>query len=124
MWKIEYERIVPWLDEQDDETITSIFAALEMLEREGPNLGRPLVDTLSGTNVSNLKELRPASTGNSEVRILFAFDPKRKAILLIGGDKASGKSGKRKWSKWYRKAIPQAERLWFEHLNRLGENDG
>ena len=58
-----------------------------------------------------MKELRPGSSGRSEIRILFVFDPKRKAIMLVGGDK------QRKWDKWYRKAIPEAERrylVWLE----------
>ena len=93
MWEIEIEHIVPWLDEQDDRTVACIFAALENLQQSGPSLGRPLVDTLKGSTVKNLKELRPASPGNTEVRIIFAFDPARKAIMLLGGDKSKGKKG-------------------------------
>lgn len=65
----------------------------------------------------NLKELRPGSTGRSEIRILFAFDPKRQAILLVAGDKAG------QWNKWYRKAIPLAERRFDEHIERLGGDE-
>lgn len=111
--------IVPWLDEQDDETIAHIFAALEILEREGPGLGRPLVDTLSGTTIKNLKELRPASPSQTEIRIIFAFDHSRKAIMLLGGDKAKGKSGDA-WNRWYRKAIPKAEKVFLAHLAKTG----
>ena len=124
MWTIDYDYIIPWLDEQDDETVACIFAALEILQQQGPSLGRPLVDTLKGSRLSNLKELRPTSTGRSEVRILFAFDPSRSAIMLLGGDKSKGKSGKVKWSGWYKKAIPQAEELWRDHLRRIGGTDG
>lgn len=109
MWEIELDFIEPWLDEQDDNTVACIFAALELLEQQGPALGRPLVDKLKGSDVSNLKELRPASSENSEVRIIFAFDAKRKAIMLLAGDKSKGKSGRAKWSGWYRKAIAEAE---------------
>lgn len=123
MWSIEYEYITPWLDEQDDDTVASIFAALEVLQQQGPSLGRPLVDTLKGAQIKNMKELRPASTGTSEVRILFAFDPARRAIMLLGGDKSSGKNGKKKWSGWYRQAIPQAERIWAWHLKRFGDDN-
>lgn len=121
MWEVDYSRIEAWLDEQAEETVACIFAALELLEPEGPNLGRPLVDTVRGSSVRNLRELRPASSGNSEIRILFAFDPDRKAILLLGGDKSRGKSNGVKWSRWYKKAIPEAERLFREHLKRMRE---
>lgn len=124
MWSIEYEHITEWLDKQDGETVACIFAALERLEQQGPALGRPLVDTLKGARIKNLKELRPASPGGTEVRILFAFDSERKAIMLLGGDKSRGKNGKTKWSGWYKDAIPKAERLFDKHLERLGENDG
>ena len=123
MWSIDYSLIVPWLDTLDDRTVACIFAALEILEREGPALGRPLVDTLEGSSFGNMKELRPASPGAAEVRILFAFDPRRKAVLLLGGDKAKGKNGKAKWSNWYKRAIPKAEALYRRHLESMEGSD-
>lgn len=66
-----------------------------------------------------MKELRPASTGDSEVRILFAFDPKRQAVMLLAGDKSKGKRGQRKWAGWYKTAIPEAEQIYKEHLRSL-----
>ena len=80
------------------------------------------MDTLKHTEVKSLKELRPASPGMTEVRILFAFDPKCKAIMLLGGDKSKGKNGKAKWSGWYKEAIPKAEKLYKEHLSKRGGN--
>jgi len=56
-----------------------------VLRDHGPALGRPLVDSVKGSRHKNMKELRPGSTGRTEVRVLFAFDPKRRAILLVGG---------------------------------------
>jgi len=94
-----------------------------VLQQEGPSLGRPLVDTIKGSRVKNMKELRPASNGSSEVRILFAFDPLRHAIMLFAGDKSKGKRGRQKWTGWYRDAIPHAEKIWDAHLKRLGEED-
>lgn len=85
----------------------------DVLELEGPNLGRPLVDTLEGTSLPNLKELRVSKGG--ALRILFAFDPRRTAILLLGGDKSG------RWSEWYRDTIPEAERLYAEYLRELEE---
>lgn len=124
MWSVEYEYIAAWLDNQDDKTVAGIFAALELLEQQGPTLGRPLVDTITGAQVNNLKELRPASPRSTEVRILFVFDPKHKAIMLLGGDKSKGKNGRAKWSGWYKEAVPQAEEIYRRHLNGLGENNG
>ena len=121
MWTVEIEYIIEWLDGLDAETIAKIFAALKRLEQEGPNLGRPLAYTLSGSRVKNLKELRPASPRGSEIRIIFAFDPLRNAVMLLGGDKAKGKSGKTKWSEWYKRAIPKAETIYFDHLEKLKE---
>lgn len=89
-WEIELEYVKGWLNEQDVETQLGIYAALEVLAQQGPALGRLLVDTPSHTKVKNLKELRPATSEGSEVRMLFAFDPRRKAIVLVAGDKARG----------------------------------
>ena len=61
MWSVDYSYITGWLDGLDQKSVAMIFAAFERLQEEGPSLGRPLVDTLSGTSVKNLKELRPAS---------------------------------------------------------------
>ena len=123
MWSVDYEYIRAWLDDQDIDTVKYIFAALKRLEQQGPMLGRPLVDTLKGTQVKNLKELRPASPGRTEIRILFAFDPKRKAVMLLGGDKSQGKNGRTKWSGWYKEAIPKAEAIYRQHLAQMGEHD-
>jgi len=56
-----------------------------------------------------MKELRPGSTGRSEVRVLFAFDKERRAILLVGGDKSSD------WNGWYRVNVPIADERYTEH---------
>ena len=74
----------------------------------GPNLGRPYVDTLKGSELRNLKELRVQHRGQP-LRILFAFTPERTALLLVGGDK----SGQRRW---YDRAIRQAEAAYREHI--------
>lgn len=90
-----------------------VIAALNVLQREGPSLGRPLVDTIKGARLKNLKELRPGSKSRSAIRILFAFDPARRAILLVAGDKAGS------WTKWYIKNIPVAEERWERHLKGM-----
>lgn len=105
-----------WLHElrrSDRETLLQISAAIEALSEEGPALGRPLVDTVKGSKLANLKELRPGSAGSTEVRVLFVFDPDRKAVILVGGDKTS------KWRRWYSTAIPLAEAAYENHLERM-----
>lgn len=77
--------------------------AITALLAEGPSLGRPLVDRIKGSTLHNLKELRPGSTGATEIRILFIFDQVRNAVLLVAGDKAG------QWADWYRESIPLAE---------------
>lgn len=70
------------------------------------------MDSVVGSRHSNMKELRPGSTGRSAIRVLFAFDPKRKAVLLVGGDKSGD------WKGWYKKNIPIADDRFDEHLER------
>lgn len=83
-----------------------------MLAEDGPALGRPLVDTIKGSAFKNMKELRPGSTGATEIRILFAFDPKRQAVLLTAGDKAGA------WKEWYSANIPLADQRFREWINK------
>lgn len=98
------------LRKDDRETLRLISAAIDVLRELGPGLGRPLVDTVTRSELKNLKELRPGSSGSSEIRILFAFDPSRKAVLLVAGDKAGN------WDDWYNISIPIAEKRYKEHL--------
>jgi hypothetical protein len=114
MWEIEatpeFER---WFAELEEEPRDDVRAAVELLAERGPSLGRPRVDTLTGTAVPNLKELRVRS-----LRVLFAFDPRRTAVLLLGGDKRGN------WTAWYRTAIPAAEQLWRRHIAELEQEGG
>jgi hypothetical protein len=89
--------------------------AITALLEEGPSLGRPLVDRVKGSTLHNLKELRPALAGTTEIRILFIFDPARNAVLLVAGDKAG------RWSSWYRQAIPLAESRYATYLKEKEE---
>src|SRR6266545_4500286 len=83
----------PEFDALDEEVRDEILALTRLLQQFGPQLGRPRVDTLNGSRHANMKELRFAAA-DGEWRVAFAFDPKRNAILLVGGDK-SGTSEKR-----------------------------
>lgn len=98
------------LTESDPDTADAVASAIDLLEDRGPQLGRPLVDTLEGSTLPNLKELRPGSTGRSELRLLFVFDPARQAILLTAGDKAG------QWQTWYDEHIPLAEQRYAQWL--------
>jgi hypothetical protein len=114
MWSVDVELVEDWLAALDQSSYEQVVAALELLAERGPQLGRPLVDTVVGSRHKNLKELRPGSSGRSELRVLFAFDPERRAILLVAGDKAGD------WAKWYRVNVPIADNRFAEHLDRLG----
>jgi hypothetical protein len=108
----EYE---PEFDELSEKVQDSILARVLLLEREGPALGRPHADTLVGSKHTNMKELRCSADGGVW-RIAFAFDPERKAILLVGGDK-SGVSQKR----FYKQLIARADERYDRHLATLKE---
>jgi hypothetical protein len=113
MWKVDVELVEEWLTALDQSSYEQVVAALELLAERGPQLGRPLVDTVVGSRHKNMKELRPGSNGRSELRVLFAFDPERRAVLLVAGDTAGN------WAKWYRVNIPIADDCFTEHLDRL-----
>jgi hypothetical protein len=114
--------VATWLENlqaSDTKTADLVDDAIYALSRSGPALGRPLVDTITDSKINNLKELRPASSGTSKIRILFAFDPWRSAVLLVAGDKSG------KWNRWYTGAIPHAEQLYEIYLKeRADEEEG
>ncbi len=113
-WKIiSTEEFDDWIESLEEDDQDHIVAALEVLERGGPGVRRPLVGAIENSRHANMRELRPGF-----LRILFAFDPNRDAILLIGGDKRN------KWNAWYDEYIPIADDLLDAHLTRIeAEND-
>jgi hypothetical protein len=114
-WDVEYtDQFFAWWQTLEEREQRAIDIGVAILEREGPTLGRPLVETIRASRHANMKELRPPG-GN--LRVLFAFDPRRMAILLIGGDKS------REWNAWYERMIPIADALYDEHLETL-EREG
>lgn len=98
--------------ELSDEEREEVTAEVDLLKLFGPMLKRPHADTLKGSKYANMKELR-AKTSESELRIAFAFDTERKAILLMGGNKAG--VGQRAF---YTQLIERADRLFAAHLAR------
>ena len=96
-----------WYFTLDAGSMAAVTGAIDLLELEGPTLGRPIVDKVAGSSFHNMKELRP---GGTSIRILFIFDPDRQAILLLGGDKAGS------WRRWYDRNIPIAEQRYRNWL--------
>jgi hypothetical protein len=115
-WEVETtDEYDDWFLAQDNNGQESIRIKVDLLEEYGPYLPRPHADTLKGSKLKNLKELR-AHTEDHVYRVAFIFNKKRKAILLIGGDK-KGKDEKR----FYQNLIKQAETI-YEEYKLGGEN--
>lgn len=112
MWAVEYtnEFEACWntLTQDQQDALTD---RVTLLAENGPNLKRPVVGEITSSRHPHMKELRVTAAG--ALRVLFAFDPRRNAILLIGGDKSG------QWKQWYQKAIPLADDLYDEHINEL-----
>jgi hypothetical protein len=108
---ILHKEFSAWFAVQESELQNEILANLRVLQEFGPALGRPRVDTLEESAFTQMKELRVQFRGEP-FRILFAFDPKRQAIVLLGGSKQGDK-------RWYKKNIPLADQRYREHLEEL-----
>lgn len=100
-------------DELNESVQNECFAHLKFLEKFGPELGRPHVDTLKGSKFSNMKELR-FNANDGVWRLAFAFDPLRRAILLICGDKSGGSE-----KRFYKDLIKKADQRFDKHLSNL-----
>jgi hypothetical protein len=100
-----------WLDSLQQRDYEALAARIDLLAEVGPSLARPLVDAVRGSRHSNMKELR-----YSKLRVLFAFDPRTQAVLLLGGSKED------RWTEWYEESIPMADDLYEEWLDNLERN--
>jgi hypothetical protein len=115
-WVVEVaDEFEPEFFSLPEDVQTEILALTRLLQQFGPQLGRPRIDTLKGSKYPNMKEMRFSAAGG-EWRVALAFDPRRKAVLLVAGDK-SGVSEKR----FYRELIRKADRRFTAHRDRLGE---
>ena len=113
-WKVEItDDFINWWNTLDDGSRVDVDASITLLEELGPHLGFPHCSGINAVRFSHMRELRVQSKGRP-IRILYAFDPRRIALLLLGGDKAGNKQ-------WYKKNIVLAEKLYAKHLNELGE---
>jgi hypothetical protein len=109
-WAVDTtEEYDAWFLEQGEDGQTSIQMKVEILKEYGPHLPRPHADTLKGSKLKNLKELRTQTTDHV-FRVAFLFDEERKAVLLIGGDK----KGKNK-ERFYKNLIKQAEKIYQQY---------
>ena len=117
-WNVEfYPKFAQEFSDLSEAVQDALLAEVGMLEKYGPLLNRPHVDTLNGSKHSNMKELR-FKADNGVWRVAFAFDPKRQAILLIAGDK-SGMSEQR----FYKQLITKADERFDNHLTQLEEEN-
>ena len=113
-WVVEYEApFEEWFSTLSEDEQDSVLAVIGVLEITGPTLGRPYVDTIKNSKINNLKELRVQKDG-SPLRAFFAFDPKRQAVFLCGGDKTGDK-------RFYRRMIELAEKTYESYLKELNK---
>ena len=113
LWTVEVgDEFERELTELHERVRTEILALSRLLQQFGPQLGRPRVDTLKGSRYPRMKELR-FSAADGEWRVAFAFDPNRKAILLVAGDKVG--IGEKKF---YKQLIAKADARFGAHLER------
>ena len=111
-WEVEYtNEFGDWWGTLSEAEQESLAASVQLLEERGPNLGFPHSSGINGSKHSHMRELRTQHAGRP-FRTLYAFDPRRNAILLLGGDKTGD-------DRWYEVNVPLADRLYDEHLAEL-----
>lgn len=102
------EECLEWYDGLSEEEQDSVDFGVSLIQSLGPMLKRPHADVIHGSAYKNMKELRVQHEGRP-YRVLFIFDPKRNAVLLIGGDKTGN-------DRWYEEFVPKAESIYREYL--------
>jgi hypothetical protein len=114
-WTVEYtDEFEAWWVELTEGMQDDIDRVVMLLEEHGPMLGFPYSSAINGARFA-MRELRIQSDGHP-IRILYAFDPVRSALLLIGGDKTGN-------DRWYIENVPKAERIFEEHLKEIKQED-
>ena len=112
MWEIEVtDEFTRWWDSLGEAERESVEARVELLEERGVNLGHPHSSGIAASRHSHMRELRIQHEGRP-YRVLYAFDPRRTAILLLGGDKTGD-------DRWYDVHVPMADRLYDEYIAEL-----
>lgn len=116
VWEVEYaDEFGGWWDTLSIAERSSLDALVMQLERHGPQLGFPHTSAIATSRHGHMRELR-IQHKRRPLRVLYAFDPRRVAILLIGGDKTGN-------DRWYEEFVPVADRLFDEHLRTLKLED-
>lgn len=111
-WNVEFtDEFEDWWNALSEDEQVEISAKVDLLQEHGPTLPRPHADVIVSSRHSNMKELR-GKVDEKRLRVLYAFDPIRTALLLIGGDKTGD-------SKWYEKFVPVADDLFDRHLKEV-----
>jgi len=115
-WIVEYtDEFGEWWESLDAAEQTSVDSVVGLLEARGPNLPFPYSSSVSSSRHGGMRELRIQHQGRP-YRVLYAFDPRRIALLLIGGSKVGD-------DRWYDRVVPVADRLYDAHLERLREQE-
>jgi hypothetical protein len=113
-WSVEYtDEFENWWETLDEDEQESVTSCVLLLEARGPMLGYPFTSGIEQSKHSHMRELRIQHSGRP-YRVLYAFDPRRVAILLIGGDKTAD-------NRWYDKYVPLADRIYDQHIEALNE---
>jgi hypothetical protein len=113
-WEIEFtDEFDGWWSSLTAEEQDSIADMVYVLEEFGPALARPQADTVHGSKYPNMRELRIQHQGHP-YRVLYAFDPRRVGVLLIGGDKTGN-------NRWYDEFVPKADVIYAQHLREIKE---
>ena len=116
-WEVEHtDEFGEWWDGLSEDDQSTISAHVQMLEERGPNVPFPYSSGINGSKHAHMRELRVQS-GGRPLRVFHAFDPRRAAILLIGGDKTGD-------NRFYEHMIPIADKLYDEHLEELSKDNG
>lgn len=111
-WVVEYtDAFGEWWEQLDVGRQEAVAFAVRLLEERGPQLGYPYSSRIQQSEHAHMRELRVQHAGQPH-RILYAFDPRRVALLLYGGEKTGDE-------RWYDKSVPVADRLYQEHLDAL-----
>lgn len=111
-WEVEFtDEFEEWWDGLNEDEQVDVDAKVMLLQQYGPMLRRPHSDVIASSKHPNMKELIIQHAGKP-YRVLYAFDPRRNATLLIGGDKTGD-------DRWYEKFVPVADKLYDEHLTTL-----
>ena len=106
------DEFVEWFESLDEGDTDAVARVVDMLELQGPTLPFPYSSAINGSRIA-LRELRIQS-GGAPLRVLYAFDPVRRAVLLLGGDKTGDK-------RFYDRLVPRAEQIFGQYLKEIGK---